>query len=140
MLYTEEAFKLIFDALTDDGIACIQAESLWLMFPLIQKWTKIARKIFPVVSYASIYVPSYPSGQIGFLLLSKNKDTVFTNPIHSIDSLELNYYSKEIHSSSFLLPSKFQKVFFIDVLYSLFLGILRKLINLYFSSLFLFLC
>lgn len=111
-MYTQNAFKLIFESLSENGIACIQSESLWLTFSLIKKWKKIAEEIFPVVSYASIYVPSYPSGQIGFLLVSKNKDTVFEKPILKIDSNELNlqYYSDKIHTASFVLPYKFQKV------------------------------
>lgn len=43
---------------------------MWFDLKLIAEMMDMCRTLFPVVNYASIYTPTYPSGQIGFLLCS----------------------------------------------------------------------
>lgn len=64
-------FRLVFDALRDDGVLSSQAESIWLHLPLITKLVECVQKIFPSVAYASSSVPTYPSGCIGYLMAGK---------------------------------------------------------------------
>jgi len=64
-------FRLVFDALRDDGVLSSQAESIWLHLPLITKLVECVQKIFPSVAYASSSVPTYPSGCIGYLIAGK---------------------------------------------------------------------
>jgi len=56
-------------------------------------------------------VPSYPSGQIGFLICSKDKDVDFSNPIHDLSQFDINlrYYSIGMHKCAFTLPPFVQK-------------------------------
>ena len=48
-------------------------ECIWLHIPLIKSVLEFCRRLFPVVSYGYTTIPTYPSGQIGFILCSKNK-------------------------------------------------------------------
>lgn len=52
-------------------------ETIWFDLELIAKLKKSCEKIFPVVDYAYVSIPTYIGGQIGFLLNSKNKETNF---------------------------------------------------------------
>jgi hypothetical protein len=64
-------FRLVRDALKDDGVLASQAESIWLHLPLITKLVECVQKIFPSVAYATCSVPTYPSGCIGYLIAGK---------------------------------------------------------------------
>lgn len=47
-------------------------ECQWLHLDLIRNMQHFCRSLFPVVRYAYCTIPTYPSGQIGFMLCSKN--------------------------------------------------------------------
>ena len=53
-------------------------ECLWLDLPLIKKVMKGARSLFPEVHYAYTTIPTYPSGQIGFVVASTSEVGVYT--------------------------------------------------------------
>lgn len=59
-------------ALREDGIICMQGECMWLHLQLIAKLLRDARQLFPTVDYAYTCIPTYPCGQIGFVLMSRN--------------------------------------------------------------------
>ncbi|XP_077557203.1 spermidine Synthase isoform X1 [Haemaphysalis longicornis] len=91
------------------GIVCSQGESMWFDLKLIAEMMDMCRTLFPVVNYASIYTPTYPSGQIGFLLCSTLPDTDFRNPVHKFSeeqlrSMKVRYYSPEVHQAALALP------------------------------------
>src|SRR5690349_13954236 len=44
------------------------AENQWLHLPLITQLKKDCGDVFPVAEYAYTTIPSYPSGQIGFMV------------------------------------------------------------------------
>lgn len=46
---------------------------MWFSLELIKDVLTECRKLYPVAKYASISIPTYPCGQIGFVLASKNK-------------------------------------------------------------------
>ena len=48
-------------------------ECIWMHLPLIKSMLDFCQTIFPVCSYGFTTIPTYPSGQIGFILCSKNK-------------------------------------------------------------------
>ena len=53
---------------------------MWLHLSLIKDMLTFCRELFPVVSYCTTAVPTYPCGQIGFILCSKNpvsKQSIF---------------------------------------------------------------
>jgi spermidine synthase len=108
-LFQPEFFSLLKNALKPSGIICSQGESQWLHLEIIAGLVKKTSKLFPVVEYAYTTIPTYPSGQIGFLICS-NDETVDVKKVNS-DGLtedqmnELKYYTKELHQASFVLPA-----------------------------------
>lgn len=114
-LFQEPYYKALSESLRPGGIICCQAESYWFDLPFIKQLIRTCRTIFTSVAYASTAVPSYPSGQIGFLLCSKAKSVDFSQPIHRLSpsdcqSLKLKYYTTDIHYSALRLPTFVQKV------------------------------
>ncbi|KAJ2718274.1 putrescine aminopropyltransferase [Coemansia sp. Benny D115] len=108
-LYQSRYYELMRDALRDGGIVSTQGECQWLHLSLIKDVLTFARGLFPVVEYAYTTIPTYPSGQIGFILCSKNKETSFKEPLRRMtpeQELKLfKYYNTDIHRASFVLPN-----------------------------------
>jgi len=77
--------------------------------PLITNLKKSCREVFPNVEYAYTTIPTYPSGQIGFMVCSLDAKRDLTKPLRSWSVEEeeklCKYYNKEIHSASFVLPT-----------------------------------
>ncbi|RYG48861.1 hypothetical protein EON67_07195, partial [archaeon] len=71
-LFTPEFYKNLSEALKEGGIVCTQGECMWQNMKLITEVLNKAKAYFPVVDYAYTCVPTYPSGQIGFLVCSKS--------------------------------------------------------------------
>lgn len=90
-------------------VCCTIAENQWLHLPLITQLKKDCKEIFPVVEYAYTTIPTYPSGQIGFMVCSKNATSDVKIPLRSWTPKEeeekCRYYNSEIHKASFILPT-----------------------------------
>nr|XP_021522163.1 spermidine synthase-like [Aotus nancymaae] len=71
-LFKESYYQLMKTALKEDGVLCCQGECQWLHLDLIKEMRQFCQSLFPVVAYAYCTIPTYPSGQIGFMLCSKN--------------------------------------------------------------------
>ncbi|XP_013783677.1 spermidine synthase-like [Limulus polyphemus] len=113
-LFRKPYFEGIKQALRPGGILCSQAESFWYDLKLIHNMMNMTRELYPVVEYASVYIPSYPGGQIGFLLCSTDAGTNFRKPQHvlsseEVSSLKLKYYTSEMHTAAFVLPGFVKK-------------------------------
>ncbi|XP_050302759.1 spermidine synthase [Anthonomus grandis grandis] len=113
-LFTENYFKLLKDALRPNGIICSQAGTLWSDLPHVKETIENCQKHFPVVKYAVSSVPSYPNGQIGYLVASLDETVNLTKPVHtfakeSVEELQLRYYNDKIHEAAFVLPNCFNK-------------------------------
>jgi len=85
------------------------AENQWLHLPLITKLRKDCKEVFPVAEYAYTTSPTYPSGQIGFMVCCKDASRNVKKPLRSWTPEEedklCSYYSKEIHEAAFVLPT-----------------------------------
>lgn len=101
-LFQKPYFQLLYDALTPGGNISTQAECQWLHLPLIKQLKDMTSTIFPVSEYAFTTIPTYPSGQIGFMLCSKESGRDFKTPLRSISGTR--YYNDAIHKSAFILP------------------------------------
>jgi spermidine synthase len=105
VLFQRPFFLSVKKALTHQGIAVTQCESIYLHRPVIEGVFSFARKLFPVTSYYVTIVPTYPSGMIGFSFCSLDWD-----PLRDIAEARakrlknLRYYSPEIHRGAFALP------------------------------------
>lgn len=107
VLFSESFYISIKEALRDDGIAVTQSESFFYHLDIIERLNGYANKNFPVASYYSTVVPTYPSGIIGFTFcsmkyhpimdLDENRTTPFAD--------SLKYYNSSIHRGAFQLPS-----------------------------------
>ena len=87
----------------------LPAENQWLHLPLIADLKKMCSTIFPRVEYAYTTIPTYPSGQIGFLVCCKdpNRDVKKPSRWWKEDEEEklCRYYSKQMHEAAFVLPT-----------------------------------
>jgi spermidine synthase len=115
VLFQPEFFLSLRNACNpQNGIICTQGECLWLHLDLIDKVTKEVKKLFPVVNYAYTTIPTYPSGQIGFIIASRDANCHPSQPTREpTNDMNLRYYTSRIHSASFILPSKFQILLFL---------------------------
>jgi len=85
------------------------AENPWLHLQLITEVKKACEAVFPIVEYAYTTIPTYPSGQIGFMVCCKDKDRDVKIPLRKWKQEEeekyCRYYNKDIHTASFVLPN-----------------------------------
>jgi len=70
-LYTSDFYRNMHQALRPNGIVCTQGECMWLHLDLIHRVMTDAKAMYPTVDYGYSCVPTYPSGQIGFIIATK---------------------------------------------------------------------
>ncbi len=108
-LFQKPYFQLLKEALTEKGVITTQAENIWLHMKIITDLKKACKEVFPVAEYAYTTIPTYPSGQIGFMVCSKDANANVKTPLRSISEEQeaklYRYYNKAIHSASFVLPT-----------------------------------
>ncbi|KAL2873115.1 putrescine aminopropyltransferase [Colletotrichum sp. CLE4] len=109
-LFQKPYFQLLHDALREGGVITTQgSENQWLHMPLISKLKKDCKEIFPVAEYAYTTIPTYPSGQIGFMVCTKDAGRNVKEPLRKWSAEEedklCKYYNAGIHKASFVLPN-----------------------------------
>lgn len=108
-LFQKPYFQLLHDALTEDGVITTQAESMWIHLDIIKELKSACKDVFTNVEYAYTTIPTYPTGQIGFMVCSKNSKVDLKKLLRSVSETEeeklYKYYSKDIHSAAFVLPN-----------------------------------
>lgn len=105
-LFEETYFALMKKALKPNGIICSQAGTFWTDIECCKSTMKHCNKYFPTVRYAVTAVPSYPCGQIGFIIGSteKNDDLKMPKKVFNdqqLDAMKMRYYSAETHRAAF---------------------------------------
>ncbi|KAI8929448.1 S-adenosyl-L-methionine-dependent methyltransferase, partial [Entophlyctis helioformis] len=107
-LFGETFYDLMRQSLTPGGIICTQGECQWLHLPLIKGVLDSSRKIYPVVEYAWGAIPTYPSGQIGYILCCNEAGRDLKTPARrfpkEFERAKLKYYNSEVHAAAFVLP------------------------------------
>jgi spermidine synthase len=95
------------------GVLCAQGECLWIHGDLIHTMIKENGAAFACAEYATIQVPTYPSGQIGAFLARKAGGPAGPScrtPQREVpEDLDLRYYSSEMHEAAFALPEFIRK-------------------------------
>ncbi|KAI9803061.1 MAG: putrescine aminopropyltransferase [Piccolia ochrophora] len=109
-LFEKPYFELLHGALRDGGVITTQgSENQWLHLSLITALNKTCRSVFPTVNYAYTTIPTYPSGQIGFMVCSKDGERDVTKPVRSWGDEEeerlCRYYNRRVHEAAFVLPT-----------------------------------
>jgi len=106
-LFKKEYFENLHRILGENGIVTTQAESHWHSLDMIATMSQFLKSIFSKREYAYTSVPTYPTGEIGFWVLSK-KGHSCRNPLRTPTAEEqqhLNYYTPELHTAAFALPA-----------------------------------
>ncbi|GFH61440.1 hypothetical protein CTEN210_17916 [Chaetoceros tenuissimus] len=106
-LFDPSFYEQMYEALNDGGIVCAQSECFWTQPELIENIFACSSDIYDAVEYASTYVPTFPCGQIGFLLAGKGNGLDLTKPARPMTNElkhQLQWYTAEMHSASFVLP------------------------------------
>jgi spermidine synthase / saccharopine dehydrogenase (NADP+, L-glutamate-forming) len=101
-LFQKPYFQLLHDALAPGGHISTQGECLWIHLPLIRDLKEMTAAIFPVAEYAYTTIPTYPSGQIGFMVCSKDPKRDLRTPIRKMSGCR--YYNEHVHKAAFTLP------------------------------------
>lgn len=126
VLFETPFYHAMHDSLREGGIICTQGECVWLHVDLIQRLVKAITPLFHTVEYAYCTIPSYPSGQIGFVIATKKKADNATAaaggdgckspvrlPAETVQK-ELRYYTPEMHRAAFVLPVFAKRAIFGD--------------------------
>jgi len=116
VLFEESFYAVVKRVLRPDGIVCSQSECIWLHLDLIQNMVRFARQLYPSVEYAFTTIPTYPSGQIGFLLCSKsgsckNATRTLAEAFQEKDVDSLRYYHPDLRPAAFILPKFAQRIY-----------------------------
>lgn len=107
VLFETPFYMGMFKSLRDGGIVCTQGECMWLHLDLIKPLMDSIKTFYTNVSFAYSCVPSYPSGQLGFILASKGQcdfKTSVRKPTTEVQD-SLKYYTPEMHVAAFSLPA-----------------------------------
>lgn len=96
-------------ALKPNGIVCSQGGTFWTDIKHVRETLDHCRAQFPVTGYASALVPTYPCGQIGFVIGSLDADSTLSSPRvvftdDEVDAMGLRYYTSATHRAAFVLP------------------------------------
>lgn len=113
-LFSTEYYELMYNTLKENGILAVQGESMFIHQKLIRELLDFCNGLYAKAAYATGYVPSYPCGQIGYLIASKNPNTQFGVPTRIFseeekEKMKLKYYDEDIHKSAFVLPRSVKK-------------------------------
>merc|ERR1719223_619550 len=110
-LFDPVFYEQMYQALNDGGLICAQGECFWTHSDLIANVVACCADIFDTVEYASTIVPTYPCGQIGFILAGKEgiggEIINVRKPGRSMPSkmqVQMQWYNPQLHSASFVLP------------------------------------
>lgn len=101
-LFEKPYFQLLHDALTPGGHISTQGECLWLHDQLIKELRQSTSGIFAVSEYAFTTIPTYPSGQIGFIVCVKGEKRDLKTPLRKVPGTL--YYNESVHKAAFVLP------------------------------------
>ena len=116
VLFQPEFFTSMRDALSPTGVLCTQGECQWLHLDLIEKVIGECRTLFPTVRYAYTAIPTYPSGQIGFIIATKDETLDVSSKSSSSSSSVLIIY---INSFVYLFKSTKYAYYHIVLIYLL---------------------
>lgn len=108
-LFEEPFFKLMHRALKPGGVLSTQGESMWLHLDIIEAVCKMCKGVFQggAVNYAYTTIPTYPSGQIGFMVCQKGgigATMGAAEPQRVLPPDMTKYYHPALHRAAFVLP------------------------------------
>lgn len=123
VLFETPFYEAMHGSLRPGGIVCTQGECLWLHLDLIRPLMSAITPLFETVEYAYTTIPSYPSGQIGFVVATKSGGGVSDERAgcrvpcrvpNEDEAARLRYYTPEVHRAAFVLPAFARRAIFGD--------------------------
>jgi spermidine synthase len=108
-LFEPDFISLISNSMSPFGILCSQCECIWLHMDLIKSVLNESKREFNNVKYAQTSAPTYPCGQIGFMLATKDVECNLSKPSRFVTEEPLKFYNLKMHEASFALPLFFEK-------------------------------
>jgi len=109
VLFEKPFYVNMRNALREGGLISTQGECQWLHLELIKKLVEQSRELYKHAEYAFTTIPTYPCGQIGFLVCSQREQSP-SIPVREISTDKLRYYNKDVHKAAFVLPEFARKV------------------------------
>jgi len=107
-LFQKPYFQLLKESLREGGTISTQGECVWLHLPLINDLMSMSRTLFGKAEFGWTSIPTYPSGTIGFVVATLDKNRDLRTPLRDIEGCR--YWSKAIHKQAFTLPKFAQTV------------------------------
>eukprot|EP00980_Cylindrotheca_fusiformis_P006565 scaffold1384_cov116-Cylindrotheca_fusiformis.AAC.43 len=107
VLFETPFYNAMYKSLREGGIVCTQGECIWLHLDLIKPLVESIRGTYSTVEYAYTTIPTYPSGQIGFIIATKGRGECKKperKPSEEVQEV-LKYYTPELHEAAFVLPA-----------------------------------
>lgn len=109
-LFTESYFQLLKEALKPNGVICSQGGTSWVGLNHVAETLQHCKKHFATVKYALASVPTYPCGQIGFVVGSLAAGVKLEEPVQrfsdaDLKRMNLRYYNDGVHRAAFILPN-----------------------------------
>jgi spermidine synthase len=114
VLFETPFYDAMYKSLREGGIVCTQGECIWLHLDLIRPLVSAISKTYSTVEYAYTTIPTYPSGQIGFIVATKGRG-ICNKPTRQPDKEtegSLKYYNSALHEAAFVLPSFARRAIF----------------------------
>lgn len=113
VLFQKPFYASMRKALKEGGIVATQAECMWLHLELINKLVQESKELYPKVEYAYTTIPTYPCGQVGFIVCSNNATEGYTasKPVRTLPAGSTKYYNEQVHSAAFVVPEFARKKF-----------------------------
>lgn len=108
-LFSEEFYRDVYNALTEDGLFVAQTESPFFFADLISRVNATISGIYPVTRLFQAVVPTYPGGYWTFTMGSKKHDPLAVDT-DKLPALDTRWYSPEIHKSAFVLQPFVQEL------------------------------
>lgn len=112
-LFTEQFYRNVLEALTENGIMANQSESAMAVPEECKRINKLLKSVFPVVVPYTACVPSYPGAQWTWSFCSKG-----LQPLENVNdkvSTELEktckYYNRQVHQAVFALPNYVRAIY-----------------------------
>ena len=111
VLFEPPFYKNLFQALKPDGLMTAQGESPFFDTNFQTDLLKIAGNLFEIATLYNYNSLSYPCGLWSFLFASKKQHPLnnFNLKKWESSSLQFQYYNKDIHFASFVLPEFMKK-------------------------------
>jgi len=105
ILFEKEFYTHSRNALKENGLMAVQAESFFLHPDKVQKIVKNMNDLFRYNRYAYSLIPTFTGGHVGICIGSDGPDP--SRPSRAISKqfqARLNYYDSEVHEAAFVLP------------------------------------